>query len=85
MLHTIREGIVQEWLGQYCSEYESFLTKQDGYEHELLQVLQNGHYSSELGNTMPLAVANALGVSFVILSSLSSSPVYLSVPGALHQ
>lgn len=57
-----------------------FLTKQDGYENEVLQFLQNGHYNSEFGKTMPLAMANALGVSFVILTSLSSSPVYLICP-----
>ena len=42
--------------------------------------MQDGHYLSELGNTMPLAVANALGVSLVILTSIPSSPVFFIGP-----
>ena len=42
--------------------------------------MQDGHYLSELGNTMPLAMANALGVSPVILTSIPSSPVFFIGP-----
>ena len=54
----------------------SSLTRIHIYERDALQFLQDGHYLSELGNTMPLAMANALGVSLVILTSIPSSPVF---------
>lgn len=76
----LREVIVQEWLGPNRCEYVCFLTNEDIYEHDALLFLQDGHYDSELGNTMPLAMANALGVSLVILTSIPSSPVFYIGP-----
>lgn len=76
----LREVIVQEWLGPNRSDYEGFLIDQDKYEHEVLKFLQDGHYNSDLGNTMPLAMASALNVSIVLLTSIPSSPVFFVSP-----
>lgn len=76
----LREVIVQEWLGPNRCEYVCFLTNEDIYEHNALLVLQDGDYDSELGNTMPIVTANALGVSLVILTSIPSSPVFYISP-----
>ena len=67
---TLRELIVQEWLGQHRYEYECFTSTESSFEVEANKFLQNGHYDSELGNTIPLAMANAM-VTFVF-TSLSS-------------
>ena len=50
------------------------------FEVEATKFLQNGYHDSELGNTMPLAMANALKISFVIFTSLSTSPVFFVTP-----
>ena len=39
------------------------------FEVEATKFLQNGYHDSELGNTMPLAIANALKISFVVFTS----------------
>jgi hypothetical protein len=78
----LREVIVQEWLGPNRSEYESFLTSESTYEDDAKQFLQLHHYNTDLGNTMPLAMANAIGVSFIILTSMASSPVFIVSPRA---
>ena len=77
----LRELVVTEWLGPYRLEYENFLTNLDTeYENEASDFLKDGHYDSNLGNTMPLAMSNALGVSLVILTSLPSTPCFYITP-----
>lgn len=60
-----------------------FVDNTEDYEAEVRNFLQ-GYYNSDLGNTMPLAMGNALHVSFVIFTSLSSSPVFFVTPSS-HQ
>ena len=73
--------MVTEWLGSYRLEYEKFLTNLDAeYENEASDFLKDGHYDSNLGSTMPLAMSNALGVSLVILTSLPSTPCFYITP-----
>ena len=50
--------------------YECFASTESSFEVEATKFLQVGYYDSELGNTMPLAMANALKVS-IVLTSLS--------------
>ena len=76
----LRELTVQEWLGQHRHKYECFTSTESSFEVEATKFLQNGHYDSELGNTMPLAMANALKVTFVVFTSLSSSPIFFVTP-----
>ena len=77
----LRELVVTEWLGPNRLEYENFLTNLDTeYENEASDFLEDGHYDSNLGNTMPLAMSNALGVSLVILTSLPSTPCFYITP-----
>ena len=73
--------VVTEWLGSYRLEHEIFFTNLDTeYENEASDFLKDGHYNSNLGNTMPLAMSNALGVSLVILTSLPSTPCFYITP-----
>ena len=60
---------MQEWLGPNRCDYECFVDNTEEYDAEFRNFLQ-GYYNSDLGNTMPLAMANALHVSFVIFTSL---------------
>ena len=76
----LHEVIIQEWLGENRYEYECFTSTESSFEVEATKFLQNGYYDSELGNTMPLAMANALKVSLVVFTSLSSSPVFFVTP-----
>ncbi len=80
----LRELIVQEWLGEHRYEYECFTSTESSFEAEATNFLQNGHYDSELGNTMPLAMANALKVTFVVFTSLSGSPIFFVTPRVLN-
>ena len=76
----LREVIVQEWLGPNQQEYESFIINESTYEDDAKKFLQSAHYNPDLGDIMPLAMANTLCVSFVILTSMASSPVYIISP-----
>ena len=73
LISKLRELIVQEWLVQHWYEYKCFTSTESLFEVEATKFLQNGHYDSEL---VPLAMANALKVTFVVFTSLSSSPVF---------
>lgn len=74
----LRQIIVHEWL-EHRHNYEGFLTNEI-YEYEVSKFLQNGYYNSALGDTMPLAMATALNISIVILTSIPSSPVFFVSP-----
>ena len=76
LVSKLREVIVQEWLGPNRCEYEEFLTMDTCYESEANKFLTDGYYDSELGNSMPLAMSNALKVFIVVFSSQQGSPVY---------
>ena len=79
LMLKLREIIVGEWTDWF--EYNSFTSSsKDQYEAEANQFLNNTYYDSELGNTMPLAMANALGVCFVVFTSKEPSPVYYVTP-----
>ena len=55
---ALRHVIVNEWLSN-PSSYEPFLTSGQDYKKEANLFLQDGHFASELGNSMPLAAVNA--------------------------
>ncbi len=76
LVAKLREVIVAEWLGPNRYDYEEFLTTDICYESEANHFLTDGYYNSELGNSMPLAMANALKISIVVFSSQEGSPVY---------
>ncbi len=78
IIQKLRELLVQEWLGPNRCEYD-FLCKEESYEEEARKFLNDGYYASALGDSMPLAMANALKSNIVIFRSTSAAPVtYIS-------
>ena len=70
----LREIMVEEWL-TYMEQYIGQTTYEyDDYVFEANQFLQDGHFQSELGDTMVNCLSNSLGVS-VILFSDNGTPV----------
>ena len=74
MAVTLRHTLVNEWLSN-PSAYEPFLLSGEDYETEVNAFLQDGHFASELGNTMPLAAANALHIPVVVFTEMLNFPV----------
>ena len=74
MATRLRQTIVDEWLPN-PSFYEPFLTSKQDYKAEASAFLQDGHFASELGNSMPLAASNALRISFVVFTAMLNFPV----------
>ncbi len=60
--------------------YEEFITDTSQFEFWANSFKQNYFYDCELGNTMPLAMANALSVSFVVFTSHECSSPYYVIP-----
>ncbi|KAJ7376194.1 hypothetical protein OS493_036308 [Desmophyllum pertusum] len=71
---ALRRVIVDEWLVNK-DHYEPFLTSGQNYYSEAKAFLQEGHFASQLGNAMPLAVSNALRIPIVVFTSMSNFPV----------
>ena len=67
---------------QNSKEYQQFLTDDYKVEEEAPQFLQQGYFFGPLGNTMVIAVSNALGLPVVVFSSASYSPVINITPRA---
>lgn len=71
---TLRHAIVNEWLSN-PSSYEPFLTSGQDYKTEANLVLQDGHFASELGNSMPLAASNALCLPIIVFTAMLNFPL----------
>ena len=77
----LREVYVAELLGERRAQYESFLPHSSfDYETEANRFRQDGYFNSELGDTMPLALATALQFPLIIFSSHSNTPVMYVTP-----
>ena len=74
MATALRQTVVNEWLAN-PSSYEPFLTSGQDYKAEATAFLQDGHFASELGNSMPLAATNALRIAIVVFTSMLNLPV----------
>jgi len=74
MALSLRQVVVKEWLSNPL-DYKPFLTSGQDYESEAILFLQDGHFASELGNSMPLAATNALRIPIMVFSDMSNFPV----------
>ena len=74
-----RHVVVNEWLSN-PSSYEPFLTSGQDYKTEANLFLQDGHFASELGNSMPLAASNALCLPIVVFTSMLNFPLLAICP-----
>ena len=52
----------------------------DLYESEAEKFLESGHYDSELGNCVPLAMSNILQIPLVIFTSMENYPITQVIP-----
>ena len=52
----------------------------DLYESEAQKFLKSGHYDSELGNCVPLAMSNILQIPLVIFTSMENYPITQVIP-----
>ena len=77
----LREVYVAELLGERRAQYESFFSHSSfDYETEANRFRQDGYFNSELGDTMPLALATTLQFPLIIFSSHSNTPVMYVTP-----
>jgi hypothetical protein len=73
---VLRNLVVDEWIGPNTDDYLDFFhvdSKVNFIEHAKTYRI-SGTFASELGDAMPLALANVLGMPLVILSTQNFSP-----------
>ena len=75
----IRQLVVDEWLSN-VDEYQKFLDGEHLVTEEAPKFLKQGYFFGPMGNTMVLAVSNALGVPIVVFSFASHYPVINVTP-----
>ena len=80
LVSKLRAVMVEELLGARRYLYEEFFPDISQYDKWADDFRQNYFYDCDLGNIMPLAMANALSMSFVIFTSHERSPVYYVTP-----
>lgn len=78
--HKLREVYVRELLGDRRVQYEAFVAHTDlDYEEEANRFKESKYFNSDLGDTMPLALATALQCPVVILHNNNDIPtMYVS-------
>ena len=66
----LRHAFVSELLGDHFSMYHSFLDMdEDGFRSEANRFLCDSYYNSDLGDTMPLALATAIRAHLIIFTT----------------
>ena len=65
--------------GKVILEHEGFLTTSTAARESQL-FLESGHFNSDLGDTILLALSNALGLPIIVFSSIQSHSVINIVP-----
>lgn len=77
--YKLRQLAVNEWM-KHPSEYQNFLDGNYTVADEAPQFLQQGYFYGPLGNTMVLAISNALGLPIIVFSSAYHYPVINIIP-----
>ena len=75
----LRKLVVEEWLS-HPDSYKPFLTGTRTFEVEAKAFLKNGHFATDLGNSMPLAMANVLCLPIVVMTQMENLPVLPITP-----
>lgn len=73
----LRALIVKEWTGSFMEDYQQFF-QNINMQQEAGEFLQSDHFSSSLGDSMPLAMANVLQMPIFILTPHYLTP-FISV------
>lgn len=81
-ISTLRKLLVDEWLGMNSEQCSLFSTSshQSSFEETALSFLNHGTFDCELGNSVLLALCNALKIPIVIYSSINSYPIIPLIP-----
>jgi len=75
----LRNLIVDEWI-TYPHRYNIYNTSEETFVLEATSFKRSGHYSSSLGDAMPLGAANALAIPIVVITALINWPVVFITP-----
>ena len=68
---VLRTLLVREWRGHREESYRNFLPESMDYISETINFEASGYFSSDLGDLMPIAMANVLRMPIVIVTSES--------------
>ena len=77
----LRGLVVEEW-GERPNEYASFLQENVNYLAEVSKFENPGFFNSPLGDHMPKAISNVLGMPLCIVGSDPNTPVLQVSPSA---
>ena len=75
----LRKLVVNEGL-THSNLYKPFLPGNQIFDDEAMLFLNVGHFASDLGNSMPLAMANVLKLPIVVISQMENLPVLPITP-----
>ena len=80
MIGILRQCLVDEWLDN-PSEYAPFIrSNEKKFEDMAKEFLTPGHFASEIGNSMPMAMANVLSLPIAILTMMQNMSIILVTP-----
>ena len=77
---VLRTLLVREWRGHREESYRNFLPESMDYISETINFETSGYFSSDLGDLMPIAMANVLRMPIVIVTSESHTPLISVCP-----
>ena len=75
----LRKLVVDEWITN-PDQYKPFLTGEQTFETEARLFLNDGHFATQLGNSMPLTMGNVLKLPVVVVTEMENLPVLPITP-----
>ena len=79
MSSSLRILLVREWMNN-PDQYKPFLDSQIEFETEASLFLNGGNFASQLGNSMPLAMANVLKIPVVVMTKMDNFSIIPITP-----
>lgn len=78
--NVLRMLVVREWRGNREDSYRNFLPENYNYHSETVNFEVYGYFGSDLGDLMPIAMANVLQMPIIIVTSEPHTPLISVCP-----
>lgn len=72
---ALRMLVVREWRGHREGTYRDFLPEHVDFHAESINFQQSGYFTGDLGDLMPMAMANVLRIPIIIITSEVHTPL----------
>lgn len=79
VIAALRQLVVDEWLGEFSEEYQSFFTSGQ-LKDQAKAFLCSGEFASDIGDLVITALSNIFRIPIIVLTSVQNMPIVIQHP-----